>query len=43
MIHKFYVPNNATMVGNPAKNISTNKDTSFKPYGIIDEDDIPAC
>jgi len=28
------------------KNIRTKpeiKDTSFKPYGIIDEDDIPAC
>ena len=28
------VPDNATMVGNPAKNISTNKDPSFKPYGV---------
>ena len=28
------VPEYATMVGNPAKNISTNKDTSFKPYGV---------
>ena len=28
------VPANATMVGNPAKNISTNTDTSFKPYGV---------
>ena len=33
------VPNNATMVGNPAKNISTNTDTSFKPYGVRDIDD----
>ena len=33
------VPANATMVGNPAKNISTNTDTSFKPYGVIDIDD----
>ena len=32
-------PANATMVGNPAKNISTNTDTSFKPYGVIDIDD----
>ena len=30
------VPENATMVGNPAKNISTNTDTSFKPYGVRD-------
>ena len=30
------VPEYATMVGNPAKNISTNKDTSFKPYGVRD-------
>jgi len=40
------VPEYAIMVGVPAKNIRTkpeNKDTSFKPYGIIDEDDIPAC
>jgi serine O-acetyltransferase len=29
----------ATMVGNPAKNISTNIDTSFKPYGVRDIDD----
>ena len=28
------VPEYATMVGNPAKNISINKDTSFKPYGV---------
>ena len=33
------VPSNATMVGNPAKNISTNKDTGFKPYGVIDSND----
>ena len=32
------VPEFATMVGNPAKNISTNKDTSFKPYGVRDYD-----
>ena len=40
------VPKHAIMVGVPAKNIRTKteiKDTSFKPYGIIDEDDIPAC
>ena len=40
------VPAHAIMVGVPAKNIkikSEIKDTSFKPYGIIDEDDIPAC
>ena len=40
------VPDHAIMVGVPAKNIRTKpdvKDTSFKPYGIIDEDDIPAC
>jgi len=40
------VPEHAIMVGVPAKNIRTKpeiKDTSFKPYGIIDEDDIPAC
>jgi len=40
------VPEHAIMVGIPAKNIKTKseiKDTSFKPYGIIDEDDIPAC
>ena len=30
------VPDNATMVGNPAKNISTNKDQSFKSYGVRD-------
>jgi len=28
------VPEYATMVGNPAKNISTVKDSSFKPYGV---------
>ena len=33
------VPANATMVGNPAKNISTNTDTSFKPYGVRDIND----
>ena len=33
------VPNNATMVGNPAKNISTNTDSSFRPYGVRDIDD----
>jgi serine O-acetyltransferase len=32
------VPEHATMVGNPAKNISTNKDSSFKPYGVRDYD-----
>jgi serine O-acetyltransferase len=32
------VPEYATMVGNPAKNISTNKDSSFKPYGVRDYD-----
>ena len=40
------VPEHAIMGGVPAKNIKTKseiKDTSFKPYGIIDEDDIPAC
>jgi len=40
------VPEHAIMVGVPAKNIRTKleiKDTSFKPYGITDEDDIPAC
>jgi len=40
------VPEHAIMVGVPAKNIKAKseiKDTSFKPYGIIDEDDIPAC
>ena len=33
------VPDNATMVGNPSKNISTNTDPSFKPYGVRDIDD----
>ena len=33
------VPANATMVGNPGKNISTNTDTSFKPYGVRDIND----
>ena len=33
------VPDHATMVGNPAKNISTNKDSSFKPYGVRGIDD----
>ena len=33
------VPAHATMVGNPAKNISTNTDTSFKPYGVRDIND----
>jgi len=40
------VPEHAIMVGVPAKNNRTKpeiKDTSFKPYWIIDEDDIPAC
>jgi len=40
------VPEHAIMVGVPAKNIKTKpeiKDTTFNPYGIIDEDDIPAC
>ena len=40
------VPEHAIMVGVPAKNIRTKleiKDTTFKPYGIIDEDDIPSC
>ena len=32
------VPENATMVGNPAKNISINKDSSFRPYGVRDYD-----
>jgi len=30
------VPENATMVGNPAKNINTKTDSSFKPYGVVD-------
>ena len=33
------VPPYATMVGNPVKNINTNKDTSFNPYGVRDIDD----
>ena len=33
------VPEHATMVGNPAKNISTNTDSSFKAYGVRDIDD----
>ena len=33
------VPENATMVGNPAKNISINSDSSFKPYGVRDIND----
>ena len=33
------VPPHATMVGNPAKNVSTNTDSSFKPYGVRDIDD----
>jgi len=40
------VPEHSIMVGVPAKNIRTKpeiNDTSFKPYGIIDEDDIPSC
>tara|TARA_B110000116_G_scaffold270902_1_gene290170 strand:- start:473 stop:1045 length:573 start_codon:yes stop_codon:yes gene_type:complete len=32
------VPEYATMVGNPAKSVSINKDTSFKPYGVRDYD-----
>ena len=32
------VMKNATMVGNPAKNISTNVDSSFKAYGVRDYD-----
>ena len=32
------VPEYATMVGNPANNISINKDSSFKPYGVHDHD-----
>jgi len=30
------VPENATMVGNPAKNINTKTNSSFKPYGVVD-------
>ncbi len=33
------VPDHATMVGNPAKNISTKTDSSFKPYGVRESDD----
>jgi len=33
------VPANATMVGKKTKNISTNTDTSFKPYGVRDKND----
>ena len=33
------VPEYGTMVGNPAKNISANTDTSFKPYGVKNLDD----
>ena len=33
------VPDNSTVVGNPAKVISTNLDTSFKPYGVRDIND----
>ena len=33
------VPDYSTMVGNPAKNISTNTDSSFKPYGVRDIND----
>ena len=33
------VPDHGTMVGNPAKNISTNVDSSFKPYGVRDIND----
>jgi len=39
------VPEHAIMVGVPAKNIRIKpviKDTSFKPYGITEEDDIPS-
>ena len=32
------VPEYATMVGNPAKNISINKDSSFRAYGVRDYD-----
>ena len=40
------VSEHAIMVGVPAKNIKIKpeiKDTSFRPYGITEEDDIPAC
>ena len=33
------VPEYGTMVGNPAKNISTGTDSSFKPYGVRDIDE----
>ena len=33
------VPEYGTMVGNPAKNISTSTDSSFKPYGVRDIDE----
>ena len=33
------VSDHATMVGNPAKNINVKKDSSFKPYGVINEND----
>jgi len=33
------VPDHATMVGNPAKNISTNSDSTFKAYGVRDYED----
>ena len=39
------VPENAIMVGIPAKNLNKDKsktDTSFKPYGV-EVDDIPSC
>ena len=32
------VPEFATMVGNPAKNINVKKDSSFKPYGVVEND-----
>ena len=32
------VPEYATMVGNPAKNININKDVSFKPYGVTNDE-----
>ena len=32
------VPEFATMVGNPAKNINTNQDSTFKPYGVINSE-----
>ena len=33
------VPDHATMVGNPAKNISTKHDSSFRAYGVRDIND----